>query len=145
MICLWIWGIVTAIALVVEFLTADLITIWFAAGGLVTLLVVALVPDLALIWQLVIFVAVSVILLVCTRKICLKLLSNDNAKTNTDALIGTRFVVKDVQENYTYHKINGTSWRVYAVEGEQLEVGAEFEICSVSGNKLIAKKINKDK
>ena len=57
MIWLWLWGIVTAVALVVEFLTADLITIWFAAGGLVTLLIVALV-DISLIWQLVIFVGV---------------------------------------------------------------------------------------
>ena len=143
MIWLWIWGIVTAIALVVEFLTADLITVWFAAGGLVTLLVVALVPEIALVWQFVIFVGVSVVLLLCTRKICLKLLRNDNIKTNTEALIGTRFVVTEIQENYTYHKINGVSWRVYAVEGEKLEVGKEFEICEIKGNKLIAKKIKK--
>ena len=63
MIWLWIWGIVTAIALIVEFLTSDLITIWFGAGGLVTLFVVALVPKLDLVWQLAIFVGVSVVLL----------------------------------------------------------------------------------
>ncbi|MBO5910323.1 MAG: NfeD family protein [Clostridia bacterium] len=143
MLWLWIWGIVTAIALIIEFITADLITIWFAAGSLVTLLVVALAPNLGVIWQLVIFVAVSVTLLLCTRKICLKLLNNDNAKTNTDSLIGRRFVVKDIQENYTYYKINGTLWQVLAIEGETLEIGAEFEICDIKGNKLIAKKVIK--
>jgi len=145
MVWLWVWGIVTAIALVVEFMTADLITIWFAAGGLVTLLVVALAPELPLIWQLVIFVGVSVVLLLCTRKICLKLLSKDNTKTNTDALVGTRFVVKEIKDNYTYHKINGVLWQVMANDGDSLQEGAEFEICAIKGNKLIAKKVKKDK
>jgi membrane protein implicated in regulation of membrane protease activity len=143
MIWLWVWGIVTALALVIEFLTADLITIWFAAGGLITLLVVALAPELPLIWQLVIFVGVSVVLLLCTRKICLKLLNNDNVKTNIEALIGTRFTVTDIHENYTYHKINGVSWQVFAIEGETLMIGDEVEVCEIKGNKLIAKKINK--
>ncbi|MBQ8522166.1 MAG: NfeD family protein [Clostridia bacterium] len=143
MIWLWIWGIVTAIALVVEFLTSDLITVWFAAGGLITLLVVALAPSIPIVWQFVIFVGVSVVLLLCTRKICLKLLRGDNVKTNTDALIGKRFVVSEIQENYTYYKINGVLWQVFAVDGESLEIGAEFEICEIKGNKLIAKKVKK--
>ncbi len=75
MIWLWIWGIVTALALIIEFLTSDLVTIWFAAGGLVTLLVVALAPELWIVWQLVIFVSVSAVLLLSTRKLCLKLLA----------------------------------------------------------------------
>lgn len=72
MIWLWIWGIVTALSLIIEFMTANLITIWFAAGGLVTLLVVGLAPQLHIIWQLIIFVGASVALLLCTRKICVK-------------------------------------------------------------------------
>ncbi len=141
---LWIWGIVTALALVVEFITADLITIWFAAGGLVTLLVVALAPNVPIIWQFVIFVAVSVILLLCTRKICLKLLHNDNFKSNVDALIGIKFIPNEITDGYTYQKFNGVSWKVFPIEGETLEPGKEFEICEIKGNKLIAKKVNKE-
>lgn len=143
MIWLWIWGIVTAIALIAEFLTSDLVTIWFAAGGLVTLLVVALAPNIPLVWQLVIFVGVSVALLLCTRKICLKLLRGNNAKINTEALIGKKFIVENITNNYTYHKFNDVDWRVYAAEGETLKQGAEFEICAVNGNKLIAKRVKK--
>ena len=86
---------------------------------------------------------VSVVLLLCTRKICIKFLTKNEAKTNTDAYIGIKFVVDEIQENYTYHKINGVAWRIYATEGETLEVGAEYEICAIQGNKLIAKKVNK--
>ena len=116
---LWIWGIVTALALVVEFITADLITIWL-------------------------FVAVSVILLLCTRKICLKLLHNDNFKSNVDALIGIKFIPNEITDGYTYQKFNGVSWKVFPIEGETLEPGKEFEICEIKGNKLIAKKVNKE-
>ena len=141
MIWLWIWGIVTALALIVEFLTSDLVTIWFAAGGLVTLLIVALAPNIGIVWQFVIFVTVSIVLLLCTRKICLKLLNGETIKINTDALMGKRFVVKEITDDYTYHSFGDISWRIYAVEGETLELGAEFEICAMNGNKLIAKKV----
>ena len=144
MIWLWIWGIVTALALIVEFLTSDLVTIWFAAGGLVTLLIVALANNISVVWQFVIFVSVSVILLICTRKICLKLLNIETIKINSDALIGKKIIIQNVTNDYTYHKIGDVEWRICAIEGETLEVGKEFEICAVNGNKLIAKKVNKD-
>jgi membrane protein implicated in regulation of membrane protease activity len=143
MVWLWVWGIVTALALVIEFITSDLITVWFAAGGLVTLLVVSLANGLAVIWQLVIFVGVSVVLLLCTRKICLKLLRNDDARTNVDALVGKKFVVEDINNGYTYQKFNGVLWSVYPVDGEVLENDVEFEICEIKGNKLIAKRVKK--
>jgi len=78
MLWLWIWGIVTAVSLVVEFLTSNLISIWFAAGGLITLLVVALVPGLNIIWQFVIFAGSAILLLICVRKVCLKFLNDSN-------------------------------------------------------------------
>ena len=77
MIWLWIWGIVTAVNLVIEFLLSNLFTLWFSAGGMITLLVVALVPTISLVWQFVIFISVSVVLLLCVRKICVKLLNRD--------------------------------------------------------------------
>lgn len=82
MVWLWVWGIITAINLVVEFLVSKLFTIWFSAGGMVTLLVVALVPNISLIWQFIIFAGVSVALLICVRKLCVKLLDNSQTATN---------------------------------------------------------------
>lgn len=141
MVWLWVWGIVTAVALVIEFITSDLITIWFGAGGLVTLLVVALAPELHVVWQLVIFVGVSVVLLLSTRKICLKLLKSDNIKTNVDALIGNKFVVKDVSEQgYTYQNINGTSWRVYPIENEKLETALKLKFVKLKAINYLPKK-----
>ena len=72
-----------------------------------------------------------------------KLKYTDLIKINTDALIGKKFVVETVTDNYTYHKFGDVAWRVYATDGETLEQGVEFEICAVSGNKLIAKRVKK--
>ena len=82
MVLLWVWGIVTALALVFEFLKGNLIAIWFASGGFVTLLVLALVPKIALVWQIVIFIGVSIVLLLGVRKLCLKALNNNSNNQN---------------------------------------------------------------
>jgi membrane protein implicated in regulation of membrane protease activity len=82
MVWLWIWGIVTSINLVIEFMLANLFTLWFSAGGMVTLVVVALVPNIALLWQFVIFISVSILLLVCVRTICIKVLNRNKKVAN---------------------------------------------------------------
>ena len=82
MLLLWIWGIITAISLVVEFLLSKMVTIWFASGGFITLLVVALVPSIHIVWQLIIFAGSSIALLITLRKICLKYLNTDTSNNN---------------------------------------------------------------
>jgi membrane protein implicated in regulation of membrane protease activity len=82
MVWLWIWGIITSINLVIEFMLANLFTLWFSAGGMVTLVVVALVPNIALLWQFVIFISVSILLLVCVRTICIKVLNRNKKVAN---------------------------------------------------------------
>ena len=77
MIWLWVWGIVTAINLVIEFWVSNLFMMWFSAGGLVTLLVVALVPGIFWIWQFVIFAVVSALLLLVVRRFCIKWLNTE--------------------------------------------------------------------
>ncbi|MBQ8430325.1 MAG: NfeD family protein [Clostridia bacterium] len=143
---LWVWGVITAVALVLEFITADLITIWFAAGGLVSLLLTAIFPELPVIWQCVIFVATSCILLLFTRRI-FKKLNKTEEKTNIDSLIGTSFKIENVnkESNYAYHKIADVEWRVVAENDEKLVDGAIVEIVKISGNKLVVKTVKKEK
>ena len=138
MVWLWTWGIVTALALIIEFLTSNLTSIWFASGGFVTLFVLALVPELYIVWQLTIFGCVSIALFLITRKVCVKFLKT----TAIDKCIGAKFVVKQIQENYTYYKSNNISWQVYVIEGENLQMGAEYQICAIKDNALIAKRVS---
>lgn len=138
MILLWIWGIVTAVALVAEFFTAKLIAVWFVAGGLIDLLVVALVPNLHFTWQILIFAGVSLLLLLSTRKLCLKLLTDDKSKKYIN-LIGKRFIIDNITNNYSYHTLDGMCWRVYTIDKSDLKIDDICEICSIGTNKLIVK------
>ena len=38
---IYVWLAVTAFALIIEFVTADMVTIWFAGGGLVAMILAA--------------------------------------------------------------------------------------------------------
>ena len=62
----WIWAIVLIVALVVEFSTPQLVSIWFALGAVVALLLSILGVHL---WvQIVAFVVVSLLLLIFCEK-----------------------------------------------------------------------------
>lgn len=139
----WVWGILTAVALVFEFITAGLQSIWFAAGGFITLLVVLIFPELALIWQFTIFVGSSCVLLLSTRKLVAKF-TRTTAKLNTDALVGKQFAIeKQKSENVVYHRIADVEWRVVEENEQPLKEKDNVEIIQIKGNKLIVKKINK--
>ena len=79
-----IWLVVLAILLVIEFLTLGLTTVWFAGGALVAFLVSLAGGPLWL--QLLLFIAVSVVLLLFTRPLAVKYLNKDVQKTNVDSI-----------------------------------------------------------
>ena len=65
------WAVAFVLLLIVEGATAQLVTIWFAAGALVALIAAALKAPLWL--QIALFVVVSAITLVATRPIVRKI------------------------------------------------------------------------
>ena len=141
---IWVWGIVTAAALILEFVSVGLLSIWFAAGGFVTLIVTAIWEDLPIIWQIVIFVLVSCSLLCATRPIFKKFTKNAE-KTNTDALVGKQFKIEKQSGNAVYHKIADVEWRVVEENENKIAEGDLVEIVKFQGNKIVVKKLKKDK
>jgi len=139
----WVWGIVTALSLILEFVTACLISVWFAAGGFITLLVTVIWSEIPIIWQCVIFVASSCALLFATRPV-FKRLTKKDVKTNTDALIGKRIKIgKQQNDNAIYHKIADVEWRIVEDTDEELKEGDYVEIVKIKGNKLVVDKVKK--
>lgn len=141
---IWVWGIITAVALILEFVSAGLLSIWFAAGAFVTLIVTAIWGNLPIIWQCVIFVVVSCLLLVATRPIFKKLTSKSE-KTNTDALVGKQFKLEKQKGDAIYHKIADVEWRVVEENEAKIAEGDLVEIVKFQGNKIVVKKLKKDK
>ena len=133
-----IWLVVLAILLVIEFLTLGLTTVWFAGGALVAFLVSLAGGPLWL--QLLMFIAVSVVLLLFTRPLAVKYLNKDVQKTNVDSIPGQKGIVTATIDNLKAEgqvTIQGMEWTARAKNGNTIEKGKVVRVTAVEGVKLI--------
>ncbi len=133
-----IWLVVLAILLVIEFLTLGLTTVWFAGGALVAFLVSLAGGPLWL--QLLLFIAVSVVLLLFTRPLAVKYLNKDVQKTNVDSIPGKKGIVTATIDNLKAEgqvTIQGMEWSARAKDGNTIEKGKVVRVVTVEGVKLI--------
>lgn len=139
---LWIWVGVVALAMIIEAMSMDMTSIWFAVAGIISIIVWAIDSN-AIVWQLVVFVVVSTLCIVFLRRITKKLIQKPTVATNSDVLIGKKAVLVDeITENELGSvKINGIVWSVKAENDEAIASGSEVEITKIDGNKLIVKKV----
>ena len=137
----YVWLGVTALALIVEFITSDLISIWFCGGGIVAVILSAC----GLEWyiHLPVFIVVSITLLLCFRKIALKFLIKKEEKTNADSAIGKEYVLlTSIGFNQVGTiKIGDVIWNVNTLdEYEEIKQGEVVRIVAIKGNKYIVEK-----
>lgn len=136
---IYIWFAVIIIAAVIEASTMDLSSIWFSAGGLVSLIIAIFLPDL--IWlQIVVFIVVSSLLLLEIRPLFKNTLMKNDIKTNADKLIGKiaictkSFKVGERGEV----KIDGKIWT--AISNEDIRLDDKVEVLAIDGVKLVVRK-----
>ena len=145
-VSLWVWLGVVVVATVLELMTLDMTSIWFAISGIVALILSAF-DKVHWIVQLVVFVVLSAILIVGIRPIARKfLLKQMNEKTNADTLIGKKVYMTSTATfgQMGSVKIADVVWSaVPENEEETIEEGVIVEITAINGNKLIVKKAEK--
>ena len=90
-----IWAIFVIAAIIIEFETANLVSIWFAAGGIAG--IVCAVLELPIWAQILIFAVVSAIFVLATRPFVKKISDNQTVLTNVDRYVGmVAIVTKDI-------------------------------------------------
>lgn len=139
------WLGILAVCLGVEVATLGLVSIWFAGGALVTFFVAMATETLWI--QLVVFFAVSFILLFATRPIASKYYNNKRTKTNVDSLVGEYCKVTELIDNFNETGIvvlNGMEWTARSVDESVIEVGAKVKVHGIDGVKVLVGK-EKDK
>lgn len=137
---LYVWLAVVAICLIVEFITFDLVSVWFILGGIVSMILVAL--GVELLWQLVAFIVISLLCLIFCRKPIMKLLGKNKSSTNADANIGKEFTLLTPISfgNPGTIKINDVIWNVIGEKDDtEISAGVKVEIVEIKGNKFIVK------
>lgn len=137
-----IWLGVFVISIIIEATTTELVSIFFAFGSVVTL-IISFIPGVSWWIQLIIFVAISGASLIGLRPLMHKFLNKEKRQTNVDELIGKKISIIDENNDGCYEaKINGIIWRVINInEEEKLKLEDKVEIVSINGNKLVVRKV----
>lgn len=142
----WVWLAIIAVTVIIEIVTLDLVSIWFAFGAVIPFILSA-IGGIAIEIQIAVFVAVSALLIIFLRKNAQKLLfKNMNQKTNVDAFEGKKVrLLEDTDfEHNGSVKINDVTWTAISESGELIKAGQLVEIKKVDGNKLIVIPVSQD-
>lgn len=128
------WLIFFIILVIVELITVNLVTIWFAFGALVTSLVSLYTTDTVIL--LAVFTLVSLLLLLITKPVVKKLKVKKVVATNLDQVIGKTGVVTEpiAKDKIGEVKVLGKRWSAYS--DREISKDKKAKILSISGVKL---------
>lgn len=141
---LYIWIGLAVAFIVLEALSAQLTSVWFALGAVAALIVtVCGVESIAV--QAAVFAAVSLLALLLTRPLVKRLLKKKVQPTNADRWIGEKGIVTEAVDNLNGKgavKVHGTEWTARSLNGDEiLPAGQEIRVARIEGVKLIVEKI----
>ena len=136
------WGVALVVFLIVEAVTAGLVSIWFVFGSLVALICAALG---AAVWlQIFWFVIVSVATLVLTRPLVKRYVDSRSVATNADRSIGRAAVVTERIDNLAATgavKLDGVVWTARSTDDAvAIETGERVTVRAIEGVKLIVER-----
>ena len=137
----WLWLALIVFFVIAEASTVALVSIWFAGGSFVGLILAALHAP----WWLQIIGAllVSGVLLYFTRPIAMQHFNRNRVKTNISSLAGKQAIVTEAIDNLQATGqaiVNGQEWSARnVVNNEVIPEGAVVTIEKVSGVKLMVK------
>lgn len=134
----YVWLIVFIVLTAIEMATFQLVTIWFAVGAVAAFITSLFSTSLEI--QLIVFLAVSMLLLILVRPIAGRFL-----QTNVDSLIGDYATVTariHNQEGFGKAVIRGQEWTAATEKDDEIiEAGSRVVVTGIRGVKLIVAKI----
>ena len=132
---IYLWLAIVILLTIAELLTVNLVTIWYVASGILTMILTFFIDDFFI--QLGVFTIVGTVLLITTRSTFTRILKLKSEKTNYDRIVGHEAVVsKRITKNETGEvTIDGNSWRAKA--NKSIKKGVVVIIKGFEGNKVI--------
>ena len=133
-----VWLVLLIVFLVAEAATVTITSLWFAAGALVALIAGTLGAKF---WvQVVLFLAVSALLLIALRPIIKKHFTPKLTPTNVDAIIGSRgYVTSDIDNMAATGtvKLGAMEWTARSADGKVIPTGTLIQVERIEGVKAI--------
>ncbi len=133
-----LWLCLLVVFLAVESGTVMIVSLWFAGGALAAMVASLLGAEIWL--QVVLFLAVSVILLLTLRPLTKKFFTPKLSKTNVDAVIGKTGLVLEQIDNIHGTgrvKLDGIDWSARSVSGGPIEENTLVKVDKVEGVRLL--------
>ena len=133
-----LWLALFVAFLILEGVTAGLVTIWFAAGALAALIAQLLGGAIWL--QILLFCLVSTATILLVRPAARKLLNRDRQATNADRLFEMVGIVQEQIDNVAATglvKVDGKVWTARSMTEEPIARGALVQAKRIEGVKLI--------
>jgi membrane protein implicated in regulation of membrane protease activity len=132
-----IWLALLIVFAITEGVTVALVSIWFMGGALAALIAALCGAEL---WvQVVLFFAVSILLLLCLRPLSKRLIKQKKVATNADSNIGKEAVVTERIDNLQGSgavRISGVEWSARSADGSEIEKGAVVRVLRIEGVKV---------
>ena len=139
-----IWLALMVIFLIAEAMTVSMVSLWFAAGAVVALLLSLLHLQIWL--QVLLFFLVSGALLACLRPLVRRHVTPKLTPTDVDAIVGTRCMVTAEIDNVCAAgqvKLNGIEWSARSVTGQIIPEGTLVRVERVEGVKVFVIPVEK--
>ena len=139
---LYVWLGVFVVALIVEGVTTELVSVWFAVGALVAL-PFGFFKEFWI--SVIVFVVVSTVALIFTRPIVKRITQRRERKTNVDDVIGKKLkTITDITKfDAGEVKLNGIVYTAILRDNDDKTLSKDkiVEVVSIKGNRLVVKEI----
>lgn len=135
---IFIWLVVVIVAVLVEVATYQVVSVWFAASGLVTMILAAFNCPIEI--QIIVFVVLSTVLFVLSRPLVKKIQSKKSDNSTVESMIGEEvFVTKtikvgevgEIKARYDYYSA------IAPLETQDIPINTVCIIKEIRGNKVI--------
>ena len=131
-----IWLILMVLFLMAEASTVSLISVWFACGSLIAMIVSLLGGNY--VWQLSLFIMVSALLLLLLRPLVRRYFTPRLTRTNVDSVIGSQgFVTQDIdnEEAVGQVKLGAMYWTARSTSGNPIAKDTLVRVDRIEGVK----------
>ena len=139
---MWIvWLVAFVLFIIIEAIGTDLVTIWFAGGALIAL-IISFIPNVPWWVQLIVFFVISIVCLFAVRPLARKYMRGKIVKSNVDSLVGRKgMLLEDISAfKRGIVQLGDVKWTAVGIEDNtKIDAGTVVEIVAISGNKLIVR------
>jgi len=134
-----IWLVIFIVLVIIELITINLVTIWFAIAAVFALLVDIITRNTML--EIIVFIVSSFLLLLLTKPLIKKIKVKKVEATNLDMVINkVGIVTEDInQDKIGEVKVLGKRWSAYS--STEIKKDEKVKILSIDGVKLKVEKI----